>query len=155
MAACWRGDQLLLAGTAFPQTKPPQTQPLPFQAAPQSREDACVRKIGIDEEDLDDEDYEDLDSRAAVGEQSVEEETAQAERQHQGEDSEAEEMAFKLKVAAVVRVGAKTIRFARAPHPRFRPAVGGGGAAAMLDMHVHTNAFRMGEWGQAHINLVE
>ena len=48
-----------------------------------------------------------LDSRAAIGEQSFEEETAQAERQHPGEDSEAEEFVFKLKVAAVVRVVAK------------------------------------------------
>ena len=62
----------------------------------------------------------------------MEEETAQAERQHQGEDSEAEERAFKLKVSAVVRKAAKAKRFAIVPHHRFRPAV-----VAMLDMAVH------------------
>ena len=126
-----------LAGTAFPQTQPPQTQPLVLQALPQTQplaEDARG-------DDGDDNDHEGLDSRAAVGEQSVEEETAQAERQHQGEDSEAEEIAVKLKVSAVVR-------FARAPNHRFRPAVGGiggGGAAATLDMQVHQHALWMGE----------
>ena len=105
---------------------PPQTQPLAG-------------------DDSDDNDYEGLDSRAAVGEQSFEEETAQAERQHPGEDSEAEEFVFKLKVAAVVRVAAKANRFAMAPHPRFRPAVGGGGPAAELDMQVHRYACQMAE----------
>ena len=118
-----------LAGTAFPQTQPPQTQ-------------------GEDSE-AEEEDYEGLDSRAAVGEQSFEEETAQAERQHQGEDSEAEEIALKLEVAAVVRVAARTNRFAMAPHQRFRPAVGGGGAAATLDMQVHNYALKMGEMGSS------
>ena len=51
-----------------------------------------------------------------------------------------------LKVAAVVRVAARTKRFAMAPHQRFnRPAVGGGGAAAELDMQVHRYACRMAE----------
>ena len=97
-----------------------------------------------------------LVSRAAVGEQSVEEETAQAERQHQGEseDSEAEEVAFKLKVAAVVRVAAKAKRFAMAPHQRFRPAVGGGGAAAELDMQVHRYARRMAEGVEFTLTLL-
>ena len=100
---------------------PPQTQPLA-------------------EDDSDDNDYEGLDSRAAVGEQSFEDETAHAE--HQGEDSEAEEIAFKLKVTAVVRVAAKAKRFAMAPYQRFRRAVG---AAATLDMRVHKYALHMGE----------
>ena len=92
-----------LAGTAFPQTQPRQTQPLALQAPPQTQPLAG----DASGDDSDDNDYEGLDSRAAVGEQSFEEETAQAERQHQGEDSEAEEFAFKLNVAAVVRVAAK------------------------------------------------
>ena len=92
-----------LAGTAFPQTQPRQTQPLVLQAPPQTQPLAGDARG----DDSDDNDYEGLDSRAAVGEQSFEEETAQAERQHQGEDSEAEEIAFKLKVTAVVRVAAK------------------------------------------------
>ena len=122
----------LLAGTAFPQTKPPQTQPLPLQAIP--------------EKDLDDEDYEDFDSRAAVGEQSFEEETAQAEEA----GSEAEEIAFKLKVAAIARKEDKQIRYGKKPYHRFRSAVGGGGtavggggAAALLDM-VHNYALQVG-----------
>ena len=84
-----------------------------------------------------------MESRAGVGEQSLEEETAQAERQHQGEDSEAEDMRFKLKVAAVVRVAARAKRFAMAPYQRFRPAVGRGGAAAELDPQVHWNVCEM------------
>ena len=130
-----------LAGTAFPQTQPRQTQPLVLQAPPQTQPLAGDAR-GVDS---DDNYYEGLDSRAAVGEQSFEEETAQAERQHQGEDSEAEEMAFKLKVAAVVRVAAKANRFAMAPHQRFRPAVGGGGAAAELDTNLHKYASRKAE----------
>ena len=100
----------------------------------------------IDEEDLGDEDYEDLDSRAAVGEQSFEEETAQAEEA----GSEAEEIAFKLKVAAVARKKDKQIRYGKKPYHRFRSAVGGGGtavggggAAALLDM-VHNYALQVG-----------
>ena len=51
-----------------------------------------------------------------------------------------------LKVAAVVRVAAKAKRFAMAPHQRFnRPAVGGGGAAAELDVSVHRYACQMAE----------
>ena len=122
---------------------PPQTQPL---AA----------------DDNEDNDYEGLETRAAVGEQIIEEETppeemAQEKRQpeEEPEGSEAEERAFKLKVAAVVRKTAKQKRFASKPHPRFRPAVGGGGAAAALDMQVHKYALQMGEWGPVHINLVE
>ena len=71
-----------------------------------------------------------LDSRAAVGEQSFEEEMAQAERQHQGDlqgedsdrDSEAEERAFKAKVAAVVRKMPEQKRFAIVPHPSAQPS---------------------------------
>ena len=85
---------------------------------------------------MDDEDYEDFDSRAAVGEQSFEEETAQAEEA----GSEAEEIAFKLKVAAVVRVAAKANRFATVSNHRLRPAAGGGGVAAKLGMQVHSYA---------------
>ena len=128
-----------MAGTAFPQTQPPQTQPVLLQAPPQTQPLAG--------DDNDDNDYEGLDTRAAVGEQSFEEEMAQEERQHQAEDpedSEAEEVAFKLKVAAVVRKTPKQKRFAIVPHPRFRPAVGGGGAAATLDMNVHQCAIEMG-----------
>ena len=135
--------------TAFPQTQPPQTQPLVLQAPPQTQPLAGDARG----DDSDDNDYEDLDSRAAVGEQSFEEETAQAERQHQSEDSEAEEIAFKLKVSAVVRVAAKAKRFAMAPHHRFRPAVGG--AAAMLDQRVHKYALQKGRRGRAHIRLFE
>ena len=130
-----------LAGTAFPQTQPRQTPLLALQAPRQTQPLAGDARG----DDSDDNDYEGLDSRAAVGEQSFEEETAQAERQHQGEGSEAEEIAFKQTVAAVVRVAAKANRFAMAPHQRFRPAVGGGGAPAELDMHVHMYACRMGE----------
>ena len=77
-----------LAGTAFAQTQPRQTEPLVLQAAPLQTQPLAGDAHG---DDNDDNDYEGLDSRAAVGEQSLEEETAQAERQHQGEDSEAEE----------------------------------------------------------------
>ena len=45
----------------------------------------------------------------------------------------------------VVRVRAKAKRFAMTPHQRFRPAVGGGGAAAEKDMHVHKYACRMAQ----------
>ena len=91
----------------------------------------------------------------------MEEEAAQAERQHQGdlqgEDSEAEERRFKANVAAVVRKNPKQRKFAIVPYPRFRPDVGGGGAAARLDMRridmrVHESA--LGERGRVHINLV-
>ena len=129
-----------LAGTAFPQTQPRQTQPLVLQAPPQTQPLAGDARG----DDSDDNDYEGLDSRAAVGEQSVEEETAQAEHWHRGEDSEAEERAFKLKVASVVRVAARTKRYATFPHERF-PAVGRGGAAAELDVHVHKFACKRAE----------
>ena len=47
--------------------------------------------------------------------------------------SEAEDMAFKLSVAAVARKSPKARRFAITPHPRFRPppAAGGGTAPAV------------------------
>ena len=63
----------------------------------------------------------------------------------QGEDSESEEIRFKLKVAAVVRVHGTANRYGMEPHQRFRPAVGGGGAAAELDMQVHRYARRWAE----------
>ena len=120
---------------------PPQTQPLAGDARGDDSDDN-------DLESCDDNDYEGLDSRAAVGEQSFEEETAQAERQHQGEDSEAEEIAFKLKVAAIARKEDKQIRYGKKPYHRFRSAVGGGGtavggggAAALL---VHNYALQVG-----------
>ena len=107
---------------------------------------------GGGDDDDDENDHEDLDTQAALGEQSFDEETAQAERQHQDDDSEVEERAFKLKVTAVVRVIAKATRFglASASNPRCRPAVGGGGTAG-LDAEVHRCARRR---GRLHINLV-
>ena len=110
-----------LTGTASPQTQPvppPQTPPSVLQAPPQPLAGDARG------DDSDDNDYEGLDSRAAVGEQSFEEETAQAERR--GEDSEGEEIERKLKLTAVVRVRATSNRFATTPHQRFSPAVGGG-----------------------------
>ena len=53
-----------------------------------------------------------MDDRAVVG---------AAERCQDATFSEAEEMAFKLKVAAVVRENPKARRFAAKPHPRFCP----------------------------------
>ena len=148
MIQCWSPSEPLaatsqpLAGKALSQTQPPlvlgplpQTQPL--------AEDA-------QEDNIDDSDFQGLDNRPAVGEQTLEEETAQAERQHQGEDSEAEEIAFKLKVSAVVRVAAKAKRFAMAPRQRFRQAVEGGGAAAELGMQVHRYARRVAEGLSSH-----
>ena len=61
----------------------------------------------------------------------------------QGEDSESEEIRFKLKVAAVVRVHGTAKRYGMEPYQRFRPAVGRGGAAAELDPQVHWNVCEM------------
>ena len=66
---------------------------------------------------------------------------AQAERQHPGdEDSEAEERAFKLNMAAVVSMAAKPKRFAAVSNHRFRPAAGG---SATVDMQVHKHALQV------------
>ena len=112
-----------LAGTApAPQTKP--LTGLPLQAPPQLVHGGPEANFDDDE---DDDDYEGLETREAVGEQSIEEEAAQGKRQHQGEDSEAEENAFKLKVAAVVRKTAEQRRFGRTSFNLFRPAVGSAG----------------------------
>ena len=132
-----------LASTASPQTQPSQTQPLVLQASPQPPQPQPLAVPAGDSagDDSDADGHKDLDSRAAVGEQSFEEETAQAERQHQGDlqgedsdrDSEAEERALKAKVAAVVRK-----MLAIVPHPRLHPAVGG--EVAVLDWDVHQSA---------------
>ena len=66
---------------------------------------------GGGDDDDDENDHEDLDTQAALGEQSFDEEKAQAERQHQDDDSEVEERAFKLKVTAVVRLASKAKRY--------------------------------------------
>ena len=131
-----------MAGTASPQTQPPQIQPLLLQAPAQ-----LPQLLAGD--DNDDYDYEGLDTRAAVGEESFQEERAQEERRHQAEDaadSEFEERAFMLKVAAVVRKTPRQKRFAIVPHPRFRPAAVGGGGVALrcVDMHVHQSAKERG-----------
>ena len=72
-------------------------------------------------------------------------------------------MAFKLKVAAVVRKTAMQEGFAIVPHRRLRfrpgPAVGGigggGKAATTMDIEVHQIAMKIGRRGRVHINLVE
>ena len=104
-----------LAGTAFAQTQPRQTEPLVLQAAPLQTQPLAGDAHG---DDSDDNDYEGLDSRAAVGEQSFEEETAQAEEA----GSEAEEIAFKLKVAAVVRVHGRAKRYGKEPYQKVPPS---------------------------------
>ena len=74
-----------LAGTASTQTQPvppPQTQPWAGTAFPQTQPPQTPRGDARGDDDDDENDYEGLDSRAAIGEQSFEEETAQAERQH-------------------------------------------------------------------------
>ena len=66
---------------------------------------------------------------------------AQAERQHPGdEDSEAEEHAFKLIMAAVVSMAAKPTMCATVSNHRLRPAVGG---SATVDMQVHKHALQV------------
>ena len=149
-----------LAGTAFPQTQPPQiqTQSLVLQAPPQlpwgdlgddddddEKDNEDLDDLGDDDDD-DEKDYEDLDERAVLGEESFAEEEAQAaERQHQDDDTEAEEREFMRKVAAVGRVHETHKRYgvASALNPRCRQAVGGG--AEQLGSEVHNCAIQFGE----------
>ena len=74
-----------------------------------------------------------------------------AERCQDATLSEAEELAFKRKVAAVARQKPKDRQFAAIPYPRFcpLPAVGGGtapavggGAVARMDVKLHLHAYR-------------
>ena len=157
-----------LAGTASPQTQPvppPPTQPLASTAFPQTQprqtQPSLVLQAPPPDDDTDDNDYEGLDSRAAVGEQSFEEETAQAERQHQGDlqgedsdrDSEAEERAFKAKVAAgsSCQEDARAKKVCNCPtsqRPAVVPAVGGD--VAVLDWDVHQSAKAAKDMGRCH-----
>ena len=87
---------------------------------------------GADDED--DHEWEGLDDRAVIGEGGYDEERETAERLQDATFSEQEDMAFKLKVSAVVRKSPKARRFAVTHHSRFRPPpyVGGGTAPDVL-----------------------
>ena len=73
------------------------------------------------------------------------EQAALGERQHQDDDSEAEERAFKSRVEAVARVSEPQKRHGvpSALNPRCRQAVGGG--AEELGSEVHNFAIQFGE----------
>ena len=68
------------------------------------------------------------------------EERETVERRQGATESEAEEMAFKLKVAAVIRRFPKAKRFALTPYPRFRLPAVGGGAIGCMDVQLHMYA---------------
>ena len=85
------------------------------------------------EDDDDERDWEGLDERAVMGEGCYDEERKTAERCHDATFSEGEEIAFKLKVAEVVRKNPKARRIAVIPHP-----------SAFVDLSLHKCALRHG-----------
>ena len=159
-------EQSLVSGIQTAQIQPLAGAPIAGQQVEQTHQPAGIAQqaqasaahqtqplAGADDED--DHEWEDLDNRAVIGEGGADEERETAERFQDATVSEAEDMAFKLKVAAVVRKSPKARRFAITPHSRFRPppaagggtapAVGGGAAVCCIDINLHMHALRLGE----------
>ena len=99
-----------------------------------------------EDEGKDETDHEGLDVRPCLGEQDphvLEQQMQQLEdlaRSGEEWDSEAEELAFKVKVSAVAREQPPAFRMFLVPKPRFKPAVGGAGGqekTRTMDARLH------------------